>query len=196
MANAERPTFALTMGEVSLKAPETPLYLNLAAQVLEARRRELEDDTPQTVASPAAPSTPAAEAAAPPQPTSPATTFATDAPVAPQTPLTSPPPAQVTLVHEVSPIASPPAAPASIAPSPVARRPRWFRDRMPRVTFADGSMQVMESLEALRTLLRQRGLQPHPRGDASMIIWQVRNRLGLEVDVVEVPSAAPSPLDA
>jgi hypothetical protein len=40
-------------------------------------------------------------------------------------------------------------------------------------------------LDALKELLKNRGLQPHPRGDASMLLWQVRNRLVLTVDRVE-----------
>ena len=40
--------------------------------------------------------------------------------------------------------------------------------------------------DALRDLLRSRGLTPHPRGDASMLLWQVRNRLGLNVGQVDM----------
>jgi hypothetical protein len=76
-----------------------------------------------------------------------------------------------------------PPAPVAAA-TPPARRARWFHDQFPQVTFEDGSTQVIPSLNALKELLRNRGLQPHPRGDASMLLWQVRNRLGLTVEQV------------
>ncbi|MDE2970579.1 MAG: hypothetical protein OXT51_10880, partial [Chloroflexota bacterium] len=82
---------------------------------------------------------------------------------------------------------APEAAPAPVAeaaPAP-ARRARWFRGQLPVVYFEDGSSRIMESLDALKDLLRSRGLTPHPRGDASMLLWQVRNRLGLSVDQVD-----------
>ena len=77
----------------------------------------------------------------------------------------------------------PPPPPA--APEAPARRARWFRGQLPVVTFEDGTSQVMESLDALKALLSSRGLRPHPRGDASMLLWQVRNRLGLAVGQVD-----------
>ena len=70
-------------------------------------------------------------------------------------------------------------------PSP--RRNRWFRDQFPRITLADGSIRTLNSIEELRDLLRRHGLQPHSRGDASMLLWQVRNRLGYSVEPVPVP---------
>ena len=80
-----------------------------------------------------------------------------------------------------SPEPSEPAVPAAPVEAAPARRARWFRGQVPVVYFEDGSSQVMQSLDALKDLLRSRGLTPHPRGDASMLLWQVRNRLGLDV---------------
>jgi hypothetical protein len=71
------------------------------------------------------------------------------------------------------------------AVAPTARRARWFHVPFPQITYEDGSTQIIPSLDALKELLKNRGLQPHPRGDASMLLWQVRNRLGLTVDRVE-----------
>ena len=222
MTNQTRPLFEILLGEVSLKAPETPLYLRLATQVLEARRLELEDGTslepaPPTPTPPAP--TPAVAAAEPP----PAQTEASEAvalaepPVAlepepveavvdassspavvnepqeaveisaPMMALVSEPeetPAEAVLAEEVLPVWSEPSAPAP-APEAPLRRARWFRGQFPVVTFEDGSTRVMQSLDALKDLLRSRGLTPHPRGDASMLLWQVRNRLGLTVGQVD-----------
>ena len=52
MTQDTQPTFELTLGEVSLKAPETPLYLALAVQVLEVRRQELQERGVGTLSSP------------------------------------------------------------------------------------------------------------------------------------------------
>ena len=83
------------------------------------------------------------------------------------------------------PVPSKPAASTLAEPAP-ARRARWFRGQVPVVYFEDGSSQVMQSLDALKDLLRSRGLTPHLRGDASMLLWQVRNRLGLDVGQVDM----------
>ena len=64
------------------------------------------------------------------------------------------------------------------------RRARWFTDRFPEITMEDGSKAVIRSLGELRLLLESRGLTPHPRGDASMLLWQIRNRLRLRVEPV------------
>ena len=64
------------------------------------------------------------------------------------------------------------------------RRAHWFSDRFPRITLEDGSVQIPRSLEELKGMLRARGITPHPRGDASMLLWQVRNRLKLKVETV------------
>ena len=64
------------------------------------------------------------------------------------------------------------------------RRARWFTDRFPEITMEDGSKAVIRSLRELRLLLESRGLTPHPRGDASMLLWQIRNRLRLRVEPV------------
>ena len=65
-----------------------------------------------------------------------------------------------------------------------SRRARWFSDRFPEITMEDGSKTVTRSLRELRSLLESRGLTPHPRGDASMLLWQIRNRLRLRVEPV------------
>ena len=218
------------MGEVALKAPETPLYLRLASQVLEARRSELEngaepEPAPQPPVPPPPspaivtlePSAPAAEpveaaeiVAVAPEPVEPSETVANEQADAPATEVASviseetpadvaetdaelegPPieaiapeePVAPPLFPSTAPSEPVPAAPVEAAP---ARRARWFRGQVPVVYFEDGSSQVMQSLDALKDLLRSRGLTPHPRGDASMLLWQVRNRLGLDVGQVDM----------
>jgi hypothetical protein len=156
MTQDTRPTFELTLGEVSLKAPETPLYLALAAQVLEVRRQELQERGVGTISSPGVGAVP----------------------------VETPAPTQEATAPVTQPVAAPAPAPVTAA-TPPTRRARWFHDQFPQITFEDGSTQVMPSLDALKELLRNRGLQPHPRGDASMLLWQVRNRLGLTVTQVE-----------
>lgn len=219
MTQQSRPTFEILMGEVSLKAPETPLYIRLAGQVLEARLLEMEDGAPPDPSPPS--STPVVATAAAPTPAS-AATEAAPAPETPaldeqqvgaveifepqgavpaaeaagpaEAPLFEPLPAAVVESQapapttppqalNAQPAAAPPPSPEQ-PPGPV-RRARWFRGQFPVVTFEDGSSRVMESLEALKELLRSRGLQPHPRGDASMLLWQVRTRLGLAVSQVD-----------
>ena len=92
---------------------------------------------------------------------------------------------ELSVAEEASPVLAEPSAPAPEVEAPM-RRARWFRGQFPVVTFEDGSSRVMQSLDALKDLLRSRGLTPHPRGDASMLLWQVRNRLGLTVGQVDV----------
>ena len=222
MTQQTRPLFELLLGEVSLKAPETPLYLKLAGQVLEARRLELGDGSSMEPGPPSptppAPA-PAATAMQPPQAESeaPEAVAVAEPPVAPEAepsvaeldaspsaavvdepqemaetsaPVveqeSEPQEAQIelSLAEEASPVLAEPSAPAPEAEAPM-RRARWFRGQFPVVTFEDGSSQVMQSLDALKDLLRSRGLTPHPRGDASMLLWQVRNRLGLTVGQVD-----------
>lgn len=166
MEEQERGTVQVSFGDVLLRAPETEDYLAVAAQILEMRRRELA--AASTVVVPEAPERPGA---APP--------------VAPAGEETDggPPPAVTP-----APVATNPPAPQATgtgaAPIRHTRRPRWFHDRFPQVTLEDGSARVLGSLEELRDLLKSRGLQPHPRGDASMLLWQVRNRLSLGVEAV------------
>ncbi len=219
MTQQSRPSFELLLGEVSLKAPETPLYLRLATQVLEARRLELEDRPgPEPDPEPAAPdppSTPPASVASlepPPAEAPVADPVVVEGPSAPAEGESSstvaieaaPEVAEVTAAaqeamepeadavdaptaEDVQPDATAATASSEAAPSAeaVVRRARWFRGQLPVVNFEDGSSQVMDSLDALKDLLRSRGLTPHPRGDASMLLWQVRNRLGLSVDQVD-----------
>lgn len=202
MVEQRRPAFALELGEVSLKAPETPLYLTLAVQVLDARRKELEDGGSPGPAAVAVETAPVEAASGPevaPEPETPAMepSEAVEAGVAPEPAAVAEPepqaveaPAAVVLEAPQPAIALPapvveapvaPAPPPSAAEEAPARRARWFRGQLPVVTFEDGTSQVMESLDALKNLLSSRGLRPHPRGDASMLLWQVRNRLGLTV---------------
>ena len=152
----ELRTLHLSIGDVLLQAPETVQYLDVAAQLLEMRRRELEAGVPGVVQQP----TPA-----PPRPG----------------------PRETDTVPAAEAVSRPP-APAPTPPAPEgsrsSRRPRWFHDQLPQVALADGSTRVLRSLEELRDLLQEHGLQPHPRGDASMLLWQVRNRLRLAVEPV------------
>lgn len=61
---------------------------------------------------------------------------------------------------------------------------RWFRDRFLQIQFKNGNITTLRSIDELRTFIEERGLTPHPRGDASMLIWQVRNRLGFKADAI------------
>ena len=208
MVEQRRPTFALELGEVSLKAPETPLYLTLAVQVLDARRKELEDGGPAEPA-PVAPTPPSPPAATAVETAPEETGSGPEVGPEPETPAMEPSvaveaaaePEPVAVVEDAAPVAEaepavigqeyiltplpPPTAPPPAAPEAPTRRARWFRGQLPVVTFEDGTSRVMESLDALKALLSSRGLRPHPRGDASMLLWQVRNRLGLAVGQVD-----------
>ncbi|MDE2803112.1 MAG: hypothetical protein OXK21_09545 [Chloroflexota bacterium] len=155
-----RTKFQLSLGESTLEAPETPHYLEVAARLLEARRREIEaEQTPGPV---------------------------TDAPdTAPAPPIASSPFASSPTATSPSITPRFPFAPSyPTAPRPPMRRAHWFSDRFPRITLEDGSVQIPRSLEELKGMLRARGITPHPRGDASMLLWQVRNRLKLNVETV------------
>ena len=155
--------FELTLGEVSLKAPETPLYLSLAAQVLEVRRQELQESVTETFSN------------------SNSSFVSTESPTV-MTTYSSAPNQEM-----VNPVKQPPLiVPEDTIATPVTRRARWFIDHFPKITFHDNSTQVISSLNGLKDLIRKNGLQPHPRGDASMLLWQVRNRLGLTVERVDV----------
>ncbi len=160
MTQDTRGKFQLSLGESTLEAPETPHYLEVAARLLEARRREIEaEQSPAAAAdvpdaAPAAPIRPSPVAASP---------IATTPSIIPRFPL----------------------APSyQAAPRPPVRRAHWFSDRFPRITLEDGSVQIPRSLEELKGMLRARGITPHPRGDASMLLWQVRNRLKMKVETV------------
>ena len=153
--------FELTLGEVSLKAPETPLYLSLAAQVLEVRRQELQENVTETLSGPNPPIVPTEYSALMP----------TNLPA----PVNNDPVKQTPLIP-----------PDNSNSEPTSRRARWFTAQFPKITFQDNSTQVISSLDELKDLIRSNGLQPHPRGDASMLLWQVRNRLGLVVERVNV----------
>ena len=220
MTQQSRPSFELLLGEVSLKAPETPLYLRLASQVLEARRLELENGhDPEPEPTPPAPSSPPPADVATLEPpveepapeavvveTAPEPVEADSAPspsleatddvletttVVEEAPEPEPGPVEAAAAEEppapaMTPsIPSPEPAPSASAAEAPVRRARWFRGQLPVVNFEDGTSRVMDSLDALKDLLRSRGLTPHPRGDASMLLWQVRNRLGLSVDQVD-----------
>ena len=175
MTQSTRPLFELTLGEVSLRAPETPLYLALASQVLEVRRQELQDGVSVTLSSPEVAAVSArTPAAAPAVPV--VTPVAMPEFAAPVTQQETLPPTPVTAAIPATPVAM---------VTPPARRARWFHDQFPKITFEDGSTRVIPSLDALKELLKDRGLQPHPRGDASMLLWQVRNRLRLAVEQVK-----------
>ncbi len=155
MTQDARAKFQLSLGEATLEAPETPHYLEVAARLLEARRRELE-----AAQSPGA--------------------AADGLDTAPASPIVSSPVAASPSITPRFPMA--PSYPT--APRPPVRRAHWFSDRFPRITLEDGSVQVPRSLEELKGMLRARGITPHPRGDASMLLWQVRNRLKLKVETV------------
>ena len=160
-----RTKFQLSLGESTLEAPETPHYLEVAARLLEARRREIEaEEAPDPVADrpDAAPAPPAASSPIASSPFAPSP-VATSPSITPRFPFA-------------------PSYPAT--PRPPVRRAHWFSDRFPRITLEDGSVQVPRSLEELKGILRVRGITPHPRGDASMLLWQVRNRLKLNVETV------------
>ena len=164
MTQTTGPLFELTLGEVSLKAPETPLYLSLAAQVLEVRRQELQENV---TSGPSNSNSSNVSFQSP-------TLIPTNLPVPDQ-------------VVEDAPKQPPLIVSGNVNAASTARRGRWFIDQFPKITFQDDSTQVISSLEGLKNLIRDSGLQPHPRGDASMLLWQVRNRLGLMVERVDGP---------
>ena len=155
MTQDARSKFQLSLGEANLEAPETPHYLEVAARLLEARRRELEEAQASGAGADGLGTAPASPVAAPP------------------------------IASTPSAFSRFPVAPAFQGmPRPPVRRAHWFSDRFPRITLEDGSVQVPRSLEELKGMLRARGITPHPRGDASMLLWQVRNRLKMKVETV------------
>ena len=170
MTQQDRFTFQLSLSQAQLQAPETPQYLEIALRLLEMRLGELRGTVPEAVAAsePVRPRdvdiTHVPESAAPAAVAAPPETVA-------------PPP---------QPAARTSVAPAAAVRTPPARRARWFHDQLPRITLPDGAQVTPRSLDELKALLRDRGLTPHPRGDASMLLWQVRNRLGGTVETVPV----------
>jgi hypothetical protein len=180
MEEKRKAALEVSFGGVLLRAPETDEYLAVAAQILEMRRRELASEAPpvSSAASLAAVDAPGATAPVVTPPVGVVTPVGDDAP---PVGVVTPPVRDDTPSAVASDLAATPSA--STAPS-VRRRPRWFRDQFPQVTAGDGEVRVLGSLEELRDLLTSRGLQPHPRGDASMLLWQVRNRLGFTVEAV------------
>lgn len=201
MATTERPAFQLTLGEVQLRAPETPQYLEVALRLLEARLRELQGaglqpfgtaqdrpfDSSTTSGRSTAQGKPPHSAqsqqsqdAAPP-PASPILDITVQAPPTSETSL------EETLGRQdAQQVQGRSFDGRAIHEPALPGRRRWFRDQLPRITWADGIQVTPRSLEELKGLLRGKGLAPHPRGDASMLLWQVRNRLLAFVEAVGV----------
>lgn len=65
---------------------------------------------------------------------------------------------------------------------------RWFVNQWPRIALSTGERTIPRTLDDLKAFLKGKGLEPHPRGDASMLLWQVRERLGLAVEPVTRPN--------
>ena len=159
MVETLRPIFQLSLAEVEFRAPETPHYLELALQLLEARLKELQATEPR------------------PQPES--------------IPESSPTVTTNSLEEgrEIDLGGSQkkhPSSPLPIQRQAPGRRTRWFQIQLPQINLPDNSQTTPRSLEELKELLRAHGLSPHPRGDASMLLWQVRNRLGGIVEAVPI----------
>lgn len=87
---------------------------------------------------------------------------------APQ-PAPAPPPARVVPQHP---------APSVPRPSRPAERVRWFVTHRPRIQVGPGQVVEPSTLEEVKEFLQSKGLTPHPRGDASMLLWQVRVQIG------------------
>ena len=141
MVDSSGKLFRLTLNGASLEALETSQFLDVAIQLIQARKFELDRAGSSFL--------PLSERDD-----------------------------ENTLPHEVN---IPP--PSHQNESPVVKnlpQGRWFRDRFLEVRLSDGNISVLRSLDELKIFIGQRGLTPHPRGDASMLIWQLRNRLGLE----------------
>ena len=62
---------------------------------------------------------------------------------------------------------------------------RWFVKYKPKISLPDGEFEIPDNLEQLKAFIASKGLTPHPRGDASMLLWQVRNRLKLQVEAID-----------
>ncbi len=164
MTQHERGNFQLSLSEAQLRAPETPQYLEIALRLLETRLSELKGDGQVVTAA---------------------------GPVLSQERYITPAPMPAPVVTEAPVPETPEPAtlqPRSAAPTAPQRRARWFQDQYPRITLSDGAQVTPRSLDELKALLQARGLTPHPRGDASMLLWQVRNRLGGTVESVGDPS--------
>lgn len=73
---------------------------------------------------------------------------------------------------------------------PLRRTGRWFVTVLPRITLRQGEQVTVASIDGLRELIKRHGLTPHPRGDASMLLWQVKNRLRFTVESVSLMGAA------
>lgn len=141
MVNPSGNIFRLTLNGASLEALETSQFLDVAIQLIEARKFELENVESSSL------------------------------PLSKRDPknnLLRP----VNFTHPSRQNESP-----EVKNSPQGR---WFRDRFLEVRLSDGKISVLRSLDELKSFIGQHGLTPHPRGDASMLIWQLRNRLGLE----------------
>ena len=164
MTQHERGNFQLSLSEAQLLAPETPQYLEIALRLLETRLGELQGGGQVVTAA------------------GPVLAHERDI-----TPEPRPEPTEIK-----SPVPETPEPDAfqssSAAPATPQRRARWFQDQYPRITLPDGAQVTPRSLDELKALLQARGLTPHPRGDASMLLWQVRNRLGGTVESVGAPS--------
>jgi hypothetical protein len=188
MATTERPAFQLTLGEMQLSAPETPQYLEVALRLLQARLRELQGAAPSPFDAAQGERAQDPPAAAPP-PAPPSLDITVQAPPTSETSLAETlgrPDAQQAQGGSFDSAQDKPLGGVAIHESPLQGRRRWFRDQLPRITWADGIQVTPQSLEELKALLRGKGLAPHPRGDASMLLWQVRNRLLGFVEAVGV----------
>jgi hypothetical protein len=138
MVDSNSKTFSLSLNGASLEALETSLFLDVAIQLIQARKFELEKTNP--------------------------------------------------ILSPVNKRDSSGALPEAVGISGPSDRTevvkvavgRWFKDRILEVHLADGNSCILRSLDELKAFIGERGLTPHPRGDASMLIWQLRNRLGLE----------------
>lgn len=144
----------LAFGEVHFEGPETPEHLEVAIRLLGIRLEELRRSAADGRPPVGQAPTPLQRAVAP-----------TGQPVS---------------QRESRPAAA--RQTATTAPRP--DRGRWFVVQRPRVFLPTGESLVLSSIEELRAFLSSQGLAPHPRGDASMLVWQVRNRLKLRVEAV------------
>jgi len=100
------------------------------------------------------------------------------------TPQPPPPP------REVPPPREAPPTPPRPGPPSAGGQVRWFRTHLPRVVLPDGTVRLFRTLEDLRRFVEERGLTPHKRGDASILVWQIRHRLRLPVDEVPIGAGA------
>jgi len=148
METFEKPQLKIVLFGAELKAPETLEYLNLAIQLIEIRKREIEQsfDPIKSVENTLS-------------------SFRTK-PISVSTEVM-----QDTTINQIS----------------RTSRGRWFLDQWPVITLEDGSFRNPKSTDDLKELIKSRGLTPHPRGDASMLLWQVRNRLQLLIETVPSP---------